>query len=75
MLLVLGCSVFLLIVVPWMLLGLGRMIDRATSGRARAVAVAAGADAAPETEQPAWFRRPMQPAFNRSRRPRQAAQP
>lgn len=71
MLLVLGCAVLLLVVVPWMLFGLGRMIDTATSGRARAAAagvpVAAGADAARGTEA-AWFRRPMRPAFNSSRR-------
>ena len=71
MLLVLGCAVLLLIVVPWMLLGLGRMIDKATSGQARAAA--AEVDAGPETEQGAWFRRPMQPAFSPSRRRRQAA--
>lgn len=71
MVLVLGCAVLLLIVVPWMLLGLGRMIDKATSGRARTAA--AGVDAAHGTEQAAWFRRPMRPAFNPSRRPRRAA--
>ena len=69
--LVLGCAVLLLVVVPWMLFGLGRMIDTATNGRARAAAVTA--DAARETEQEAWFRRPMQPAFNSPRRPRHAA--
>lgn len=65
MLLVLGCAVLLLFVVPWMLLGLGRMIERATNGRARAMA--AGVDAVRSgdgTEQSAWFRRPMQPAFS-----------
>ncbi len=69
MLLVLGCAVFLLFIVPWMLFGLGRMIERATSDRARAMA--AGADAVRPgdgTEQPAWFRRPMQPAFSAPRR-------
>lgn len=62
MLLVLGCAVLLLFVVPWMLFGLGRMIERATSGRARAMA--AGTDAA---GQAAWFRRPMRPAFSAPR--------
>jgi len=69
MLLVLGCAVLLLFVVPWMLLGLGRMIERATNGRARAMA--AGADAVrmnAETEQAAWFRQPMRPAFSNPRR-------
>ncbi len=70
MLLVLGCAVFLLFVVPWTLLGLGRMIHRATNGRAHAMA--AGVDAVRSgdgTEQPAWFRRPMQPAFSTPRWP------
>lgn len=74
MLLVLGCAVLLLFVVPWMLFGLGRMIETATDGRARAAAKrtdAARADGA--TGQAAWFRRPMQPAFGTPRRPRRQA--
>lgn len=66
MLLVLGCAVLLLFVVPWMLLGLGRLIAMATGGQAGAAA--AGSDAAHETGQAAWFRRPMRPAFTRLRR-------
>ncbi len=69
MLLVLGCAVFLLFVVPYMLFGLGRMIEKATNGRARAMA--AGNDAVRSSDgraQPAWFRRPMQPAFSAPRR-------
>ena len=65
MLLVLGCAVFLLFVVPYMLFGLGRMIERATDGRVRAAA--AGADLARAqhgTQQAAWFRQPMRPAFS-----------
>ena len=69
MLLVLGCAVSLLFIVPWMLLGLGRMIERATNGRARAMAAETGAVRPGDgTEQPAWFRRPMQPAFSAPRR-------
>ncbi len=69
MLLVLGCTVLLLFVVPAMLFGLGRMIETATSGRARPRA--AGTDAVRAgggAEQAAWFRRPMQPAFSSPRR-------
>ena len=65
MLLVLGCAVLLLFVVPWMLLGLGRMIERATNGQERAMA--AGGDAVRTdtgAEQAAWVRRPMRPAFS-----------
>ena len=75
MLLVLGCAVLLLFVVPWMLFGLGRMIERATNGRARAMA--AGVDAVRTdagTEQAAWFRQPMRPAFNPRRPGRRALQ-
>ena len=61
MLLVLGCAVFLLFVVPYMLFGLGRMIERATNGRARAAV--SGADIA-RAQQAAWFRQPMRPAFS-----------
>jgi len=69
MLLVLGCAVLLLFVVPWMLLGLGRMIERATNGRARAMAAGADAVRADDgAKQAAWFRRPMRPAFSSSRR-------
>lgn len=67
MLLVLGCAVLLLFVVPWMLLGLGRLIAMATGGPA-AGAATAGGDAAHGTGQAAWFRRPMRPAFTRLRR-------
>ena len=69
MLLVLGCAVLLLFVVPWMLFGLGRLIERATDGRARAMATRAD-DVRPGdgAEQPAWFRLPMQPAFSAPRR-------
>jgi hypothetical protein len=70
MLLVLGCAVFLLFVVPRMLFGLGRLIERATDGRARAAAM--GTDAARTghgAEQAAWFRQPMRPAFSSPRRP------
>ena len=68
MLLVLGCAVLLLFIVPWMLFGLGRMIERATSGQGGTTAtrtdpVRPGAG----TAQPAWFRRPMQPAFSAPR--------
>lgn len=70
MLLVLGCAVLLLFVVPRMLLGLGRMIEMATSGRARAMAAGTDAVRAGEgAEQAAWFRRPMRPAFSGPRRP------
>ena len=69
MLLVLGCAVLLLFVVPYMLFSLGRMIEKATNGQARAmVAVAAAARSSDGTGQPAWFRRPMQPAFSTPRR-------
>ena len=69
MLLVLGCAVLLLFVVPWMLFGLGRLIERATDGRARAMAMRVDAvHASDGTERAAWFRRPMQPAFSAPRR-------
>ncbi len=68
MLLVLGCAVLLLFVVPWMLFGLGRMIETATSGRARAAARADAARAGDGAAQAAWFRRPMRPAFGTPRR-------
>ncbi len=65
MLLVLACAVFLLFVVPYMLFGLGRMIERATNGQVRAAATEADvARAEHRTEQAAWFRQPMRPAFS-----------
>ena len=68
MLLVLGCAVLLLFIVPWMLFGLGRMIERATNGRARTMAAGTGAvRSGGGMEQAAWFRRPMQPAFSAPR--------
>ncbi len=71
MLLVLGCAVLLLFVVPCMLLGLGRMIEMATDGRVRALATGRDAARAGDggTEQGAWFRQPMRPAFSNQRRP------
>ena len=69
MLLVLGCAVLLLFIVPWMLFGLGRLIEKATNSRARGMAAAADAVRLGDgTAQPAWFRRPMQPAFSAPRR-------
>ncbi len=69
MLLVLGCAVLLLLVVPWMLFGLGRLIEMATGNRAGAMA--AGTDATRTGDgaaQVAWFRRPIRPAFRNPRR-------
>jgi len=66
-LLVLACAVFLLLVVPYMLLGLGRLIDAVTNGRARKAAARAEAvRAGRSAEAAAWWRRPMRPAFSRS---------
>ena len=68
MLLVFGCAVFLLFVMPCILFGLGRMIAMATDGRAR-LAASSTPPAGHAAEQEAWFRRPMRPAFNGPRRP------
>ena len=73
--LVLTCAVFLLIVMPALLLWLGRMIEANTDGRRRvaaerlrdrnaAVATAQDRDAGGGP----WYRRPMQPAFGQARR-------
>ena len=73
--LVLTCAVFLLVVMPALLLWLGRMIEANTDGRRRvaakrlrdrnaAAAMVQGRDAGCRP----WYRRPMQPAFGKARR-------
>ena len=68
MLLVLGCAVFLLFVMPCILYGMGRMIAMVTDGRARS-APSSAPSVGYEAGQAAWFRRPMRPAFSNPRRP------
>jgi hypothetical protein len=72
--LVLTCAVFLLVIMPALLLWLGRMIEANTDGRRRREAdrfrggaVPAMADAQGSSGS-AWYRRPMQPLFSKARR-------
>ncbi len=72
--LVLTCAIFLLVVMPALLLWLGRMIEANTDGRRRneaerprGGAVTATADGQGSSGS-AWYRRPMQPPFGKARR-------
>ena len=72
MLLVLTCAVFLLVVMPALLLWLGRGIEAGTDGRSRIAAVRARratAQGANDPDRTPWYGRPMQPAFTRYKRP------
>ena len=71
--LVLMCAVFLLVVMPALLLWLGRMIEANTDGRRRRKAdrfpggiVPITADAQGSNGS-VWYRRPMQPPFGKAR--------
>ena len=72
--LVLACAVFLLVVIPALLLWLGRMIEASTDGRRQSQAdrfrsgvVPTAAEGQGSTST-AWYRRPMQPPFAKARR-------
>ena len=72
MLLVLTCAVFLLVVMPALLLWLGRGIEAGTDGRSRIAAARAQratAQGANDPNHTPWYGRPMQPAFTRYERP------
>lgn len=72
--LVLACAVFLLLVVPALLLWLGRAIQANTDGRSRAGIARTRTTGLPqprarhgaEADAAAWYRRPMLPAFGRA---------
>ncbi len=72
--LVLTCAVFLLVVMPALLLWLGRMIEANTDGRRRSQADqlqgVADSDAVEGqgSSSNAWYRRPMQPPFGKAQR-------
>ena len=72
--LVLTCAVFLLVVMPALLLWLGRMIEANTDGRLRSEAGRSPGSAASATAEAqgssgsAWYRRPMQPPFGKAGR-------
>ncbi len=72
--LVLTCAVFLLVVMPALLLWLGRMIEANTDGRRQSKADRdrgggnpAAADGQGSTSS-VWYRRPVQPWFRKPRR-------
>ncbi len=72
--LVLTCAVFLLVVMPALLLWLGRMIEANTDGRRRRKAdrfpggVVSTTANAQDSNGSVWYRRPMQPTFGKTRR-------